>query len=545
MSKRILPGVVSLFCVLPALLARGTALDDYVAAPDDHYRYTVETMEKTGGPLDRHTLYNVMLYSQKWRTEAEVNRPVWEHWLSIAIPETLRTRMALLIVAGGAVGGSPPKLKEYTRVIVEATGAVVVLLQQVPNQPLIFADDGGRSRSEDDIIAYSYDKFLETGDPTWPALLPMTKSVVRAMDTVEEMAAERGIALDGFVVAGGSKRGWTTWLTAAVDRRVKAVVPIVIDVLQMDVQMAHHFMVYGAYSQSVQEYVDENIFDRFLTPRGRALLEIVDPYEYRRRFTLPKYIVNATGDEFFVLDSSRFYWDDLPEPKWLRYVPNSGHGIEANVETILSAVQFFKSVSMGEPVPRIHWEFPLDGSIRVSTDGGESQVLLWQATNSATRDFRWYRGQGPRWNSTPLQAEEPGTYVARVEKPPAGWSAFFVEVGYPSGIILSSEVRVTPDCLPYEDSDGDGLLNKDDPDDDNDGIPDVDDPFPCDADNDGMPDSFESAREVRRQAQAVPSPPPPDTGARPDRGGYLVLLGIMGGLILLGVLLLYVASRRT
>ena len=60
----------------------------------------------------------------------------------------------------------------------------------------------------------------------------MTKAVVRAMDTVEAfMMSEAGgkLKVNEFVVAGGSKRGWTTWMTAAVDKRVIAIAPLVID----------------------------------------------------------------------------------------------------------------------------------------------------------------------------------------------------------------------------------------------------------------------------------------------------------------------------
>lgn len=61
------------------------------------------------------------------------------------------------------------------------------------------------------------------------ALFPMTKSVIRAMDTVQAWASEyHQQDIRKFVVVGASKRGWTAWLTAAVDSRVVAIAPIVI-----------------------------------------------------------------------------------------------------------------------------------------------------------------------------------------------------------------------------------------------------------------------------------------------------------------------------
>ena len=63
------------------------------------------------------------------------------------------------------------------------------------------------------------------------------------------------------------------------------------------------------------------------TPQYRALLAIEDPYSYRDRLTMPKYLVNATGDQFFLPDSSQFYFDGLKGEKYLRYVPNSEHSM--------------------------------------------------------------------------------------------------------------------------------------------------------------------------------------------------------------------------
>ena len=140
-------------------------------------------------------------------------------------------------------------------------GTVVAELKMIPNQPLVFPDDG-QELYEDAMIAYTWDKYLKTGDEKWPARLPMTKAAVRAMDSITAMcASEEGgqISVRQFVVAGGSKRGWTTWTTAAVDKRVRGIFPIVIDMLNVVPSFKHHFAAYGFYAPAVGDYVSKGI----------------------------------------------------------------------------------------------------------------------------------------------------------------------------------------------------------------------------------------------------------------------------------------------
>ena len=121
-----------------------------------------------------------------------------------------------------------------------ARNTVVAELGQVPNQPLHFADSKEAGRSEDDLIAYTRIKYIETHDETWLVRLAMVKSGIRAMDAMQEFLAtdEAGKQkIERFVVAGGSKRGWTTWLIGAMDKRVVAIIPLVIDALEF---RSHH-----------------------------------------------------------------------------------------------------------------------------------------------------------------------------------------------------------------------------------------------------------------------------------------------------------------
>ena len=245
-------------------------------------------------------------------------------------------------------------------------------LRLVPNQPVIFKDDPTRKpRSEDDFIAYTWDKFLRTGDEKWPARLPMTKSAVRAMDAITAFAAtaEGGAKpVTRFVVSGASKRGWTTWATAATDRRVIAIAPAVIDMLNIEPSFIHHWRVYGAWSDAVNDYVEHKIMGWMGTPEFRALMRIEEPYQYRDRLTMPKFMMNASGDQFFLPDSSQFYFDDLRGEKYLRYVPNASHSLD-KTDALESLQAFYATVVKGTPRPAFTWTFERDGSIKVVTEG--------------------------------------------------------------------------------------------------------------------------------------------------------------------------------
>ncbi len=80
------------------------------------------------------------------------------------------------------------------------------------------------------------------------------------------------------------------------------------------------------------------------------------------------------------------------------------------------------------------------------------EVNLWHATNPKARDFR-VDTIGKAYTSTPLVEQSPGVYLGRVSKPPAGFTAFFVELVYDSGykfpFKFTTEVSVVPDVLPY------------------------------------------------------------------------------------------------
>ncbi len=436
---------------------RETALDRYVNTPDPAYQYIVEKTTTANG----YTASILNMTSQTWLTPAEVDRIEWKHWLTVIRPKTVTHPIALLFITGGANDGKPPEqVNPLLADIAVTTESVVAELRMVPNQPLTFADDK-TPRKEDAVIAYTWDKFLRTGDAKWPARLPMTKAAVRAMDAVIDFCAkpEQGTQhIDHFVVAGASKRGWTTWTTAAVDPRVVAIAPMVIDALNVQTSFIHHYRAYGFWAPAVKDYQDLNIMRWIDTPQYTALMGIEDPYTYRDRYTMPKFMINAAGDQFFLPDSWQFYFNDLPGEKYLRYVPNTDHSLkDSDAGESLGA--FYSQIVTNTPRPQFTWSIDKGGTIRVQTTTTPTSVTLWRATNPDARDFRLEK-IGPAYTSTPLteqgqgQGRGKGQYVVKAEKPPKGWTASFVELRFSSGTkypnVFTTGVVVTPDVLPFD-----------------------------------------------------------------------------------------------
>ena len=420
-----------------------SVLDEYVKYPDPTYSYKMISNEK----LDGYSLVLINMNSLTWLTEDIVDRTLWQHQLVTIVPDDLTHKNALMWIGGGSNNsGKKEKGSQMLVDIALATQSIVSEVRMIPNQGLRFSDESDpryqeRGRKEDEMIAYAWDKFLSTEDPNWLPRLPMTKAVVRAMDTVQTEFPD----IKGFVVAGKSKRGWTAWTTAAVDPRVVAVAPLVIDIPNVVKSMQHHYDVYGYWSDAIHDYEDMGILDRLQSKEFKRMMKIVDPYSYFNRLIMPKFIVNSTGDQFFLPDSSQFYFNDLKKEKYLRYVPNTDHGL--NQEAIDDFTAFYHSVLNDHQRPKFTWKKHPDGHIKLKTETPPSAVRLWQATNPKDRIFR-LDTIGEAWSSTALAPDKEGVYIGEIEAPQSGWTAFMIELEYstdgPFPIRVTTEVSVIP-----------------------------------------------------------------------------------------------------
>ncbi len=438
-------------CLWGAATALATPLDDYVAKPDPAFEYSLKLT--TESPA--YTTYAYHMVSQTWLDTTKVDRPKWEHWLVVTVPKEVEFNKAFMFIGGGGnhtgEDDNAPTDAGPLSMVAVLTKTIVAEIKQIPNQPLHFTGEKmekykEKGRVEDELITYGWDKFLKDGDPLWLPRLPMTKAVVRAMDVIQKEYPK----IDGFFVAGGSKRGWTTWTTAAVDKRVVGIAPAVIDVLNIVPSLDNHFNAYGFWAPAVGNYVEMDICSRIHTPEFAELAKIVEPYSYRDRFTMPKYIVNGSGDQFFPPDSWKFYFNDLPGEKYLCYVPNTDHGL--NAEAYANLASFYYAIFKGTPRPKFSWERAKDGSLKVQCETKPTSVLLWKAHNPKARDFR-LESVGKIYESAPLAESSPGVYEASEKPGDTGWTAFFIELtfdnpGFPKPFKFTTGISIVPDTYP-------------------------------------------------------------------------------------------------
>ena len=430
-------------------------LDSYVARPDPTFAWKVE---KTFTGAGYHGAV-LELTSQTWMTEAQSDRPVWKHWLTITVPDALSSKKAFLYINGGSSTTPAPKgpTERFGQMAVD-TGSVIADLGQAPNQPIKFAETPTVARSEDDMIAYLQARYDAAKDPEALARLPMVKSGTAAMTAVQQyLASEAGgkLAIDGFVVSGGSKRAWTSWLVGILDARVIGMIPIVINVLDVDATTRHHWEAMGYFSPALGDYVKSGLIPDQTGQKMKAVNTIEDPLNYRGRprMKIPKFVINAVGDEYFPPDNTKYSYHLLPGQKQLRMLPNSRHST-AGTDINESMTAWYDSVIKGRAVPEYSWTVREDGALVVNPGAVKpSTVLLWQGNNPKDRDFRVATLGDKAFTSSPLQPAADGTYVGNIEKPASGYTAYFVELTYPSGtkypFKFTTEVYVKPDVLPY------------------------------------------------------------------------------------------------
>jgi len=398
-----------------------TALDSYLNNGDKSFKWELKETFSEGN----NTFYNILLTSQKWRALT------WTHQLTVIVPKDNQHDDALLFITGGSNKDELPnwnsknddKLYPLLGAVANTNHAIVALLKQTPNQPF-FGD-----LTEDALISYTLHEFKKDKDYSWPLLFPMVKSAVRAMDVVQEFSKRKlNHTVNKFVVSGASKRGWTTWLTGASDKRVQAIAPMVIDILNMPVSFDYQIKSWGDYSIQIEDYVKLGIPQSSTSSDGKAITTMIDPYSYRAKLTMPKMIFMGTNDEYWVVDNIKNYLKDIPGNNMLHYVPNAGHDLGGGKQAFEALSAFFGSTINKTPYTICDWKQSSDKKgvnldIKATPDA-LVDVILWSA-DSKDQDLR-----DDKWTSKSLGIKNKSKIKVSETYPASGFRAFYVDLKY-------------------------------------------------------------------------------------------------------------------
>jgi PhoPQ-activated pathogenicity-related protein len=397
-----------------------TALQTYLKKSDKSFKWEIQDKKQNEGV----TLYRILFTSQQWRG---IN---WNHELTVIIPDVVKYNDALLFITGGSNNNGKPNTHDWTEdlttslsILAKTNMTITAIIWQVPNQPLY--DD----LTEDALISYTLHNYLNDHDFTWPLLFPMTKSAVRAMDVVQKFAKKNvKKKVKHFIVSGASKRGWTTWLTGANDKRVKAICPMVIDVLNMPVNIDYQKVVWGDYSVEINDYVELGIAQQLGTQEGSELVKMIDPYSYRKTLTMPKMLFMGTNDPYWPVDAVKNYIDSIPGDNHICYIPNAGHGLGDKKKAFTSLSAFVGTTVTNVEYPACNYTVSEENGI-ITLNVKTTPVLLVDAilwsSSSTDQDFR-----DEKWADTSLNPANKAEINVRIKYPESGFKAFYLDLKY-------------------------------------------------------------------------------------------------------------------
>jgi len=476
-----------------------TALDDYVAKADSNYVWT-DTGKNFKGP--GYTGHVLNMTSQQWLTPQDVDRSIWWHIVVVVIPEinSHPDKGALYLTGGDQNDGLPDGTGEDELLCIalalfsEVTCTVV---HHIPNEHIKFLAElpTPKERTEDGIIAYAWNHFLAHPDqPEWLPRLPMTKAAVRAMDCTYEFVkniSKIPVKKTQWIVAGASKRGWTTWTTGAVcaekcglyDHKAIGIIPIVMDALNFHTNVHHFWQALGGWTFALSDYYEQNFTRNIDHPNLPLMTAIIDPINYKDRLTMPKLVIDSTGDEFFMPDDNYYWWNQsLPGELHLLMVHNAEHSMVTGLpEVVQGASSFMNGILNQKARPSMTWTMDVDatgGSTTVITSETPTKIIVRHAEtlDGLHRDFRLVTGYNPCslprftvkglciqpvfWHNLNTTQTAPNTYTIRMENLADRWRAFVIEVEFRGTTripyVFTTQVNIIPQTFPFPPCVGEG-----------------------------------------------------------------------------------------
>lgn len=309
------------------------------------------------------------------------------------------------------------------------SGLPVAIVFNEPNQPLF-------GKSEDDLMAFSFSKQIQTGDWSWPVLFPMVRSAFKAMDGIQSITHNR---LHRFVVYGNSKRGWTTWLAAeAGDPRIIGIAPGSIDILNMPAQLKAQLSIWGHPSPMYQAYEESGLLGQANSQPVLSLMAGIDPYTNLNRISVPILSVRGSSDPFWLPDAVHYFKGRLPEQTWLLNLPNEPHDYKVRAPYLSDLAAFSRMAAARDSWPHIHTK-EVDGKLKIWCSQTPISIKLYSASSSS--------GTFPAgaWNLSGLVAPRPGVQTSWLPMPKLGsvWGAWYVSASFQQNVGFRPQIFTT------------------------------------------------------------------------------------------------------
>lgn len=447
-----------------------SCVERYVRIPDKVYSWTAVGQPQKGTNRGiSWTSYTVNLRSLQWMPKL-TNRQYWQHTLTVVVPEKLTNSSPQAGWANLFVDEQPWLAHDMAA----RTGIISVSLGNVPNQAIDFVNDLKGPINEEELKALGWLQYSRIPEhPEWPIEMPTVKSVVRAMDAVQEFVKshERKMPLvHRFIVSGHSKRAIATFMAGAVDNRVAAMMPLG-HALNLNAQGLDSFE--NINNVVLAALIYDQVGTQHIKGKPLELLQgIIDPYFYREKLTVPKLVMLCGGDDFFAPDCTRSWWSNLPGKNLLYMFGNCPHESYQNPEDLLNmglkltgtlpdfvdaADAFVNALVLNHSMPELTWDIGEDGAItaHVISEHNPTSVELWTAHSlvPGIRDFRRINFRRSPLGPTPSTTGRKWKAMVSMN---FGYTAFYIEFKFapttPGATAwrLTTEVSVVPTRRPFK-----------------------------------------------------------------------------------------------
>ncbi|HOL19691.1 MAG TPA: PhoPQ-activated protein PqaA family protein [Candidatus Hydrogenedens sp.] len=445
-------------------------LSDYLKnSDDDNYHFEVYG-EKQG---EGYKAYFLDLTSQSWHPEKTVP-PLWRHWLTVIVPKQRVKDIGMMVLTEGFSTSEVPMsdVPPYFISLAVFTKSVVAILEGFPRDNVGFYETPTKvtNLTPVEFINRSLQQYFETHDPGWIVFCPIVKSIVKAMDAIQDFFLKNlrsEIPVKEFVLCGDAPF-FVPWLVPAVDKRVIGVAGINNFSFNIEQQVKRFLLDEMTLPALFAEMDDAGILALFEAGDGEHLLQVIDPYYYRSSLNIPKLIISLGTEASNHLGTwSEQMISDIPEPTcWVVYPhvqmsreyaflpqqirPSYALTSSVRLYDFKDTIQVFYQRILGQrSMPVFRWHIGTNGECTVKVGEEAVECRLWFCSKDKRGDI--FEPSNKDWKCKLLTESAEGTYRTNISLVSHQYNALFFEVIFPSLIgvqfPLTSNIHVIPPSI--------------------------------------------------------------------------------------------------